>query len=192
MNRLLRALLIASPAFVIALLGLAHPIFLTQDTAERWRLVHLAFLPGFPLLAGSLLYLLRRSTGPAAWIARIAAFGYAVLYGALDSIAGIGAPALVQARGKAATIGDLFGVGDQLGHLGVWALAASLVATSGVLWRQTRDPRTLLGGALGAACCYPFAVHHVFPPRGVLAVVGIGVAVVLIAWSDRAAAQAPS
>lgn len=192
MNRLLRALLVASPAFVIAALGLAHPIFLTPDTADRWRLVHLAFLPAFPLLAGSVLYLLRESGGPAAWVARVAAGGYAVLYGALDSIAGIGAPALVEARGEAATIGDLFGAGDQLGRLGVYALAVSLVVTSAVLWQRSHDRLALLGGALGAASCYPFLLHHVFPPRGVLALVGIGVALMLLAWSDRDSAQAPS
>lgn len=192
MTRLLRALLVASPAFVLALLGLAHPQFLTPDSAERWRLVHLGFLPAFPLLAGSLLYLLRRESGPLAWVARVGAFGYAVLYGALDSIAGIGAPALVQARGRGAPINDLFGAGDPLGHLGVYALALSLLITAGLLWWRTRDPLALLGGAVGAVCCYPFYRHHVFPPRGVLAVVGIGVALALLAWSDRAAAQAPS
>ena len=75
-----RVLLVGAPAFLIALLGLAHPIFLTPETADRWQLVHLAFLPAFPLLAGSFFYLLRRDAGVLAWVARLAAFGYAVLY----------------------------------------------------------------------------------------------------------------
>ncbi len=189
----LRAALVALPAVLIALAGLAHPVFLTPETADRWRLVHLVLLPAFPLLAGSVLYLLRADRGPLAWVARVAAFAYAVLYGALDAIAGIGAPAQVAERGRSAPIGDLFRAGDQLGHLGVLALALALVLTAVVLWQRSGSSLALLGGALGAASCWWFYRDHVFAPRGVLALLCIGVGLVLLALSDaRKVAQAPS
>ena len=58
-SRLALPLLVALPALVIAAAGVFHPVFLTPDTAERWRLAHLVLLPAFPLLAGSVLVLLR-------------------------------------------------------------------------------------------------------------------------------------
>ena len=187
-----RVLLVGAPAFLIALLGLAHPIFLTPDTADRWQLVHLAFLPAFPLLAASLLYLLRRDTGVLAWAGRVAAFAYAVLYGALDAIAGIGAPEQVRNVGAKAPIGDLYSVGDQLGHLGVYALALSAALTALLVWQRSRSALAPVAGALALFCCVFFYRHHVFPPRGVLALVGIGVALVLLAVADvsRPAASA--
>lgn len=183
MNRYLRALLVGAPAFLIGLLGLAHPVFLTPDTADRWRLVHLLLLPAFPLIAGSVLWLLRRATGVLPWVARIAALSYAILYGALDAIAGIGAPAIVQARGESAPIGDLFVVGDELGHLGVGALAFALALTAAVLWRRGGGVLAITGGVIATAGCYWFYLHHVFAPRGVLALIGIGVGLVLLALS---------
>ncbi len=118
-------------------------------------------------------------------MARIAALAYAVLYGALDSIAGIGAPAIVQARGRAAPIGDLFVAGDQLGHLGVLALATAVLVTGFVLWRRSGGLLALLGGAFGALSCTWFYVHHVFAPRGVLALLGIGLAYGLLALAEQ-------
>ena len=190
----LRAALVALPAVLIALAGLAHPVFLTPDTADRWRLVHLVLLPAFPLLAGSLLYLLRAARGPVAWVARVGAFGYAVLYGALDAIAGIGAAAQVQERGRAAPIGDLFGAGDQLGHLGVVALAVALALTGFLLWWASHSNLALLGGAIAVASCWGFYRHHVFAPRGVLALLGIGLGLLLLALAEdsRKVVQAPS
>ncbi len=185
MDRFARALLVGLPAFVIAGLGLAHPVFLTPATADRWRLVHLLLLPAFPLLAGSVLWLLRRATGALPWVARVAALGYAVLYGALDAIAGIGAPALVQERGRTAPIGDLFGAGDQLGHLGVLALVVALAVTGGVLLSRGGGAMAVLGAGIAVLSCPWFYLHHVFAPRGVLALVGIGVGCVLMALAEE-------
>ena len=179
----LRVLLVSAPALLIAALGLAHPVFLTPETADRWQLAHLALLPAFPLLAGSFLYLLRDQRGPVAWTARVAAFAYAVLYGALDAIAGIGAPEQVRNNADA-PIGDLYAIGDRLGHAGVVCLAVAAALTAALSWRRSRDPLALAGGALAVACCYPFYRHHVFPPRGVLALVGIGAALALLAVAE--------
>lgn len=189
-------LLVALPALVIAGLGLLHPVFLTPDTAERWRLAHLLLLPVFPLIAGSVWFLLRGERGPAAWAARVLAFGYAVLYGALDSIAGIGAPHQViraDERGsEGPDLGAIFEIGDAIGHLGVYALAAALLLTGGVLFLRGRSPYAVVGALVGAASCYPFLRHHVFPPRGVLALVGIAVGLALLELSRQRESSAIS
>jgi hypothetical protein len=175
-----RALLVGSPGFLLALLGLAHPIYLTPATADRWRLVHVLLLPVFPLVAGALILALRGARGLLPWAARIAGLVFAVLYGALDAIAGIGAAAQVQRRGRAAPIGDLFAAGDQLGHLGVLALAGAFALAGLVLWRESGRGVALAGGALGALSCRWLFLHHIFAPRGVLAATGIGVGLVLL------------
>ena len=182
--RTLLPLLVALPALLVAALGLAHPVFLTPETAERWRLAHLALLPAFPLVAVSVWAVLRGEAGPLAWAGRVLAGAYAVLYGALDAIAGVGAPHQVlesAARGDARPpVEDLYEIGDRLGALGVYALAAAFALTAGVLWRRTRSPLALVGGAVGGLACYPFLRHHVFPPRGVLALVAVGAALALL------------
>ena len=188
-SRLLLALLVALPAWAIAALGLMHPVLLTPETAERWRFAHLALLPVFPLLAVSVWAVLRAERGPASWAARVLALAYAVLYGALDSIAGIGAPQQViraAERGDPrAPIEDLFEIGDVLGRLGVYALAAAAALTALVLFSRFRSPLSLAGGAVVVLACYPFLRYHVFPPRGVLAMVAIGVGLALLELSRR-------
>ena len=107
------------PALLVAALGLLHPTFLTPDVAERWRLAHLLLLPVFPLVAVSVWAVLRGNRSPLADAARLAAAGYALLYGALDSIAGIGAPQQVIRSAERGDpdppIGDLYEIGDRLG-----------------------------------------------------------------------------
>ena len=190
-SRLALPLLIALPALVIAAAGLAHPLSLTTDTAERWQLTHLVLLPAFPLLAGSLLVLLRGERGPAAWGARGLAVAYAVLYGALDAIAGIGAPQQVlgaERRGEPRpSIGDLYTISDRLGALGVSAFAAAGALTALLLYLRTRSPLALVGGAVVVLASYPFLRNHVFPPRGVLALVAIAVGLGLLELSRTGA-----
>lgn len=181
---LLLPLLVALPALLIAGLGLAHPVFLEPETAQRWRLVHLLLLPAFPLLAASVWFLVRGDRGPAAWGARLLALAYAVLYGALDAIAGLGAPQQVlrtsQRGDPRPPIEDLFEIGDVLGRLGVVALAAAVALAALVLVLRTRSPLAVLGGAVAVAACWPFLRHHVFPPRGVLAVLGMALGLGLL------------
>lgn len=173
-SRALLVVLIAAPGVVLALLGLAHPIFLTPETADRWRLAHLFLLPVFPLVGASVWLLLLGERGVLPWLARGLAFGYAVLYLALDSIAGVGAPQQVlrsAERGQGEPpIGDLFEIGDRLGHLGVGALALAVVLTAAVQLGRRRDLRVPVGALLALGGCYLFYRHHVFPPRGVLGV----------------------
>ena len=175
----------ALPAVLLAALGTLHPIFLTPETAERWRLAHLLLLPVFPLVGASLWLLLLGERGGLAWAARGLAFVYAVLYGALDSIAGIGAPSQVlgaDRRGEPGPpIGDLYEIGDRLGHLGVAALGAAVVLAAVVLLRRAREPLAPLGAAVALAGCWLFYRHHVFPPRGVAGVLLVAGGLTLMA-----------
>lgn len=192
--RNLLPLLVALPALLLAGLGLLHPVFLTDDTAERWRLLHLLLLPAFPLLAASVWVLLRGERGPAALGARGLAASYAVLYGALDAIAGVGAAHQVlraSARGDARPpVEDLYDVADALGRLGVAALAASILLAGLLLWLRSRSALALVGGLLAGASCWFFLLHHVFPPRGVLALLGVAAGLALLELS-RAKAGVP-
>ncbi len=188
-RRLLPALA-AAPPLAVGLVGLLHPVFLTPATAERWRLVHLLLLPLLPLVGASVWLLLLGVRGAVAWTARTLALVYAVLYTSLDSIAGIGAGHQVvrtAQRGEPRPpVEDLYDIGDPLGQGGVVALAAALALTSGVLWRRSGSRRVLAGGLLAVACCYPFLRHHVFPPRGALALLGVAAGVVLLAAGGAA------
>ena len=191
---LLLPALVAAPALAIAAGGLAHPVLLTAETAEQWRLVHLVLLPLFPLVGASVWLLLLGRRGAAAWVARALAAAFAVLYTALDSIAGIGGGhqvARAAERGDPRPpVEDLYDIGDPLGRLGVVALAVALLVTAVLLWRSTGSRLALLGGAVGAVSCWPFLQHHVFAPRGVLALVGIAVGLALLGTArPRAAAS---
>ncbi|MBC7375651.1 MAG: hypothetical protein H7323_16805, partial [Frankiales bacterium] len=169
-------------------------LFLDPDTAVRWQLGHLLLLPAFPLIAVALFVVLRGERSPAAWGARTLAVAYALLYGTLDTIAGIGAPQQViraAERGESPPpINDLFEIGDQLGHLGVYALGISATLAGLVLFLRTRSPLAPLGAAVIVAACYPFYRFHVFPYKGVLAMVAIGVGLALLEGSRQFSAAA--
>lgn len=173
--RRLLPVLVVLPPLAVAAAGLAHPVFLTPDTAARWEAVHLVLLPLFPLLGATTWLLLLGRPGALAWLARAAGAAFAVLYTALDSIAGIGAGhqmAATAARGDVRPpVEDLYDVGDPLGAVGVVLLAVGLALTAVVLWRAARSPLAALGGVVAVAACWPFLRYHVFPPRGVLALV---------------------
>ncbi len=164
-----RGLLVALPAFLVAAIGTTHPLFLTAATAHSWRTGHLLLLPGFPLVAVAVWVVLRGERGPAAWGARGLAVAYSVLYGALDSIAGIGAPELFLRLPRDAPrprIEDLFFIGDQLGALGVYSLAGATLLAAVVVFRRTRNPLAPVGGVLAALCCYPFLLLPRVPAAG--------------------------
>jgi len=177
-------LLAAAPAVLVAAVGLLHPVFLTPETAVRWRLAHLLLLPLFPLVGAAVWLVLLGRRGALAWTARVLAAAYAVLYSALDSIAGIGGGhqmARTAERGDPRPpVEDLFDIGDRLGQAGVLALAASFALAAAVLWTSTRSRLALAGGAVAVAACYPFLQHHVFPPRGVLALLGVAAGTALL------------
>lgn len=192
----LSPVLVALPALAVAAAGLTHPVLLTSDTAQRWQLAHLVLLPLFPLVGAMVWVVLRGERGPAAWGARLLAAAYAVLYSALDSIAGIGAPQQVirtTERGDPPPpIGDLYEIGDVLGGLGVYALGAAGLLAGLVLFLRSRSPLAPIGAVVLAAACYPFLTDHVFPPRGVLALVGVALGLALLEASRQRSRSAKS
>jgi hypothetical protein len=117
-------------------LGSPTPQDLTATSASWWTTLHVLLLPLFPLLAVSLWLLLRGIPGPVAWAARIAAYGYAAFYTALDVLAGIGAGELTQLNAERGLQTDtvevdrLFAVGNDLGELGVWCFGVACAATA--------------------------------------------------------------
>jgi hypothetical protein len=177
--------LVALPGVLLGLAGLAHPLFLTPETAERWRLVHLLLLPVFPLLGASVWLLLLGERGVLAWTARGLAFVYAVGYSALDAIAGLGASNQVQrsaGRGDARPpIEDLFEIGDPVGQAGVVALALAVVLTAIILLQRGAGPLSPIGAAVAVGGSYFLYRHHVFPPRGVLGVLVVAAGLGLMA-----------
>ena len=176
-----RAALVAAPAPALALAGLVHPSDLDASTAHRWWTLHVVLLPVFPLLGGSVWLLLRGERGPVPALARLAAYGFATFYTGLDLVAGLAAGLAYEQEGSLTpTVGRLFDVGNQLGAVGVWSLALSGVL-AGVALRRRHGWRVLPGTLVLTASCYPFLVNHIFHPRGVLSVLGIGAGLALIA-----------
>lgn len=179
-----RGLLVALSGLLVAAIGLTHPLFLRPETAVSWRTGHFLLLFGFPLVAVALWVVMRGERGPAAWAVRVLAIGYSLLYGALDSIAGIGAPEMVirtsQRGDPRAPIEDLFFIGDKLGAIGVGSLALAALLAAAVVFRRSGNLLAPVGGVVVALACYPFELYHVFPPRGVLAIAAIGLGIGVI------------
>jgi hypothetical protein len=127
-----RVLLIAGPAILLAAAGLTHPHDLTTVSATWWATLHTLLLPVFPLLGLAHWLLLQSVAGLTAWVARVAAFGYAAFYTGLDVLAGIGTGTLVE-RGLApsgAEVDALFAVGNDLGFVGALCLFVACGASS--------------------------------------------------------------
>jgi hypothetical protein len=183
-----RVVVVAGPAVVLAGLGLTHPQDLTATSASWWTTLHVLLLPLFPLLAVSLWLLLRGIPGPAAWAARIAAYGYAAFYTALDVLAGIGAGELTQLnaeRGLQETtveVDRLFAVGNDLGELGVWcfgvACAATAVAVVGRVGRRALPGAVVL---VAAAVVFVAGGVHIYWPWGVGTMLALAVGLGLLA-----------
>ncbi|WP_141279310.1 hypothetical protein [Pseudonocardia hydrocarbonoxydans] len=183
LHRVGRAVAVAAPGLVLAVLGLFHPRVLAQSTAGAWWQLHVVALPLFPLLAVALWVLLRGETGVVAWLARIAAYSYAAFYTALDVLAGIGAGYLVdRAQSGSQEANDLRSLGNDLGMIGSWSFLVAVVLTGFVLVR--RDGWAALPGAAilfgGAAS---FLHGHIYWPSGGLAMVAVAGGCAALAWA---------
>ena len=182
-----RVLVIAGPAVVLAGLGLSHPQELTATSAPWWTTLHVVLLPIFPLLAVSLWLLLRGVPGPVAWVARIAAYGYATFYSVTDVVVGIAAGDLTQfnlARGlpeRTVEVDRLFTVGNDVGAVGVWCFVVACAATA--LAVGVRVGRRALPGAvvllLGAVLFT--GGWHIYWPAGVVTMLVLAVGLGLLA-----------
>jgi hypothetical protein len=185
--RWVRVLVVAMPAVVLAGLGLTHPQELTATSAPWWTTLHLVLLPIFPLLAVSLWLLLRGVAGPVAWVARIAAYGYATFYSVTDVIVGIGAGELTQfnaARGLAertVELDRLIGVGNDVGGIGIWCFLVACAATA--LAVGLRVGRRALPGALVllVAGVVFTGGWHIYWPAGVATMLVLAVGLGLLA-----------
>lgn len=88
----------------------------------------------------------------------------------------------------------LFATGDQLGRVGVYALAVACLATCAVLYRR-HGARMLPGAVVLLAACWSFVDSHIFWPRGVLTMLGFALAFALLtaatfsSGDDRARSQ---
>lgn len=174
----------AAPALLCAAVGLSHPVFLTAQTAGSWRLGHLLLLPLFPLVGLALVWVLRGERNVLAWGVRVLAYGWAVLYGALDAIAGIGAAQQVLGTVDRAEpfppLGDLYGIGDRLGVVGARSLLLAGVLTA-VLLARRGGWQAPAGGALIAVGAEVVRAHHVFPFRGTAGMLAVAVGTSLLA-----------
>jgi len=183
-----RVVVIAGPAVVLAGLGLTHPQDLTATSAPWWTTLHVLLLPLFPLLAVSLWLLLRGVPGPVAWAARIAAYGFAAFYTALDVLAGIGAGELTQLNAErglpdnTVEVDRLFAVGNDLGDIGVWcfgvACAATALAVVGRLGRRALPGAVVL---VAAAVVFVAGGVHIYWPWGVGTMLALAVGLGLLA-----------
>jgi uncharacterized membrane protein YGL010W len=186
-----RAVAVALPGLVLAGFGVQHPTYLGVETAHHWWTMHVPLIPVFPLLAVSLLVLLRGETGPLAWAARLAGYGYAVFYVALDVLAGIGAGLVVEVEGAfGPAVPRMFEVGDRLGLIGAAMLLACSVLCTAVLGRRC-GWRVLPGGLVLVVAGWVFLTSHIFYPVGVAAMVGYAVGTALLALAAPAPTGRP-
>ncbi|MDP8978312.1 MAG: hypothetical protein M3N17_07015 [Actinomycetota bacterium] len=138
-------------------------------------------LPVFPLLGLSHWLLLRGIRGSPP-VSRLATFGYATFYGALDVLAGIGTGTLVWGGlyPGAEEVDALFAVGNLLGTVGSFCFLGACIATSVALL-------TYVGRAVGpgaillVAAAVPFLYSHVYWPVGVLTMVALAGGFALLA-----------
>lgn len=181
-SRWLRAALAAAPALALAGLGAAHPGGLNGDTASWWATLHILLLPVFPLLAAAQWFLLASAPPLLRLPGRLAAYGFATFYSGLDAVAGVAAGTVEEAQGGASPVlGQLFEVGDRLGHIGAWCfLVASALIVADIApharWR------VVPGAVLLLASSVSFLDSHLFWPRGVYTMIGIAAGMFLLSY----------
>ncbi len=173
-----RWVLLAVPGVLLGLAGVLHPMHLTSATAPRWTWLHVAGLFVFPLLGVALAAVVRGRPDPLAWLVRLAAYGYATAYTALDVLDGIGAGYVTWRLGpgvpRPQELNSVFAIGGRLGQVGAWCLvvATLLVSLDLLLRRRGQVAATaaavLVGGALLVRA------DHIFVPWGALGMVLIG------------------
>lgn len=180
------ALLAGLPAVVLAVAGLFHPHSLNATTADLWFRLHLVALFVFPLVGAGLVVALAGRRDPLAWLVRVAAYGYATAYTALDVISGITAgyvtSRLPDGASRPEEVSWIFRIGTPVGEVGSWCL---LVATALLVGDAARrlGVRALVLLVLPAGA-WLVHVEHIFAPEGVagMALVAIGTAL-LVRWS---------
>lgn len=181
----------ALPGLILAAVGLTHPHHLDASTAGWWRDMHILLAFVFPLLGAAQWVLLAPAPPVVRWLGRLAAFGYAILYGALDAIAGIGGGAMTAAQGgRTPVIDPLFAVGNQLGTIGAWCFLVACALVTAAVARHAKW-RAVPGGAVLLAASFVFLDSHIYWPDGVLSMVGLAVGFALLSWVSPARPAVP-
>ena len=179
-SRAVRACLFATPGAALAVVGTTHPHTLSYSSSAHWTIMHVIGLLVFPLVGAALTGLVWRRTDPLAPVVGVAAYVYATAYTALDVIAGIGGRLRdlpVRSRCAASRRGGL-----SLRHRQRARGGRSL----GAAGRRT-CARRRSRPAPSAACSdaragsrrregVSFLDSHIYPWRGVITVLLIGVA----------------
>jgi len=182
---------VALPGLLLAAVGLTHPHHLDASTAGWWRDMHIILAFVFPLLGVAQWVLLDGAPPVVKWLGRLAAFGYAILYGALDAIAGIGGGAMAVAQGgRTPVIDPLFAVGNQLGYAGAWCFLIACALLVGCLGLRVRL-RALPGGVLLLVGAYLFLDSHIYWPGGGLAMLCLAAGFAALSWVTPARRAAP-
>lgn len=182
-----RALLLVSavPPLLLAVVGVAHPGTLTDASAERWRDMHVVLLPLFPLLALAPWLVARRESRRLGWVTAGLGYVYAVFYGALDAVAGIGAGALQLGGAEGTRL--LFDQGNSLSLVGVLAYLAATLIAAGVAVRR-HGPPAAPAGLIVVLAALSFLTSHIYWPTGVLTMVSLAVGWTLLALAARSPA----
>jgi hypothetical protein len=174
---------VALPPLALAGIGFTHPSRLTPRSAEYWRDMHIALLAVFPMLGLAPWLVSRAQPAPLRWATAVLGYVYAVLYGALDALAGVGVGAVELQGGDEASLQALFGLGNALGTVGVSAyLAATLLAAGGVLLRARAI--AIPGALMVDAAAVSFLTSHIYWPRGVLTMLVLGMGWAVLALVD--------
>lgn len=180
------AAVVVVPPLLLAAASLVHPGALTAGTAARWRDLHVALLPVFPLLGLAPWLVARRAGRALSWLTAGLGYTYAAFYTALDVLAGIGAGTLRARVGDTPAIGALFTEANDLAAVGVWSLLAATVAAAVVALR--RGGAALPGAVLVVVAATVFLDSHIFWPRGGLAMLALATGWALILWATRSTA----
>lgn len=177
MRTFLPLLGIAAGPLVMAAIGLTHPGSLTPATAAHWTMMHTALIPFFPLIGINLAWLVAGLSGVLPWLVRIAAFGYAVCYPAVDLLAGVAAGLLVSLGQDpfAPTVSAMFAQGNAVGDIGIGALLVGALLALVALFTTLRW-RVVPGGVLLLVGVHLFGAHHIYRPWGVLGMVVLALA----------------
>jgi hypothetical protein len=192
--RAVRLAAVALPPLVLAATGATHPMELTSATAHHWLVMHVLLVPVFPLLGVAVWVLLSGEDGVLAWLARGAAFAYAVFYGALDTVNGVAAGVLVtstavgQAEDPTRELRPMLRLGNDLGWVGSGAFLAAVLLAVVVLVRR-HGRRAWPGAALALVAGVSFLDSHVYWPRGVVTMVVLGIGLVLLERARPAAGR---
>lgn len=177
MTRVRLPLLLALPGLALGAAGVLHPHHLTYDTARSWFGLHLAGLVVFPLVGLALMRVVAGRRDPLAWLVRLAAYGYATFYTALDVVSGLAAGWVTRRIGpgvpRPEEVSLLFRLGTPIGEVGSVALLVAVVALTLDLAR--RRPRAALLGLLLVPGAWLVHTDHIFAPQGAIGMVLIGV-----------------